>query len=161
MSEPKVLLSGLRIPESPGWHEGRLWFCNWIDRPVVAIGLDARQRWPRRPDRQAIRLERLLHRLLPEEGEVAGLQVSRYTESISSPAGLDAAGARRAMLLRHVLRRAVLPGPLLAGRPADTRPFRTQAPGGGAGPYVTKSASSNARSAAHAGSPPTASCSPP
>jgi sugar lactone lactonase YvrE len=40
MSEPKILLSGLRIPESPRWHEGRLWFCNWIDRQIVAVGLD-------------------------------------------------------------------------------------------------------------------------
>src|SRR5215813_2076710 len=40
MSEPTVLLSGLGIPESPRWHEGRLWFCNWIDRQVVAAGLD-------------------------------------------------------------------------------------------------------------------------
>jgi sugar lactone lactonase YvrE len=40
MSEPEVLLSGLGIPESPRWHEGRLWFCNWIDRQVVAVGLD-------------------------------------------------------------------------------------------------------------------------
>jgi sugar lactone lactonase YvrE len=40
MSEPKVLLSGLGIPESPRWHEGRLWFCNWIDRQVVAVSLD-------------------------------------------------------------------------------------------------------------------------
>ena len=40
MSEPRVLLSGLGIPESPRWHEGRLWFCNWIDRQVVAAGLD-------------------------------------------------------------------------------------------------------------------------
>jgi sugar lactone lactonase YvrE len=42
MSEPKVLLSGLGIPESPRWHEGRLWFCNWIDRQVVAVGLDGK-----------------------------------------------------------------------------------------------------------------------
>ena len=42
MSEPMVLLSGLGIPESPRWHEGRLWFCNWIDRQVVAVGLDGK-----------------------------------------------------------------------------------------------------------------------
>jgi sugar lactone lactonase YvrE len=42
MSEPKVLLSGLGIPESPRWHEGRLWFCNWIDRQIVAVGLDGK-----------------------------------------------------------------------------------------------------------------------
>jgi sugar lactone lactonase YvrE len=40
MREPEVLLSGLGIPESPRWHEGRLWFCNWIDRQVVAVDLD-------------------------------------------------------------------------------------------------------------------------
>ena len=37
MAEPKVFLTGLGIPESPRWHEGRLWFCNWIDRQVVAV----------------------------------------------------------------------------------------------------------------------------
>ena len=37
----EVLLSGLGIPESPRWHEGRLWFCNWVDRQVVAVGLDS------------------------------------------------------------------------------------------------------------------------
>ena len=40
MAEPTVLLSGLGIPESPRWHDGRLWFCNWIDRQVVAAGMD-------------------------------------------------------------------------------------------------------------------------
>jgi len=52
MSEPKVLLAGLGIPESPRWHEGRLWFCNWVDRQVVAVGLDGRPelKYVRRPD---------------------------------------------------------------------------------------------------------------
>ena len=40
MAEPTVLLSGLGIPESPRWHDDRLWFCNWIDRQVVAAGMD-------------------------------------------------------------------------------------------------------------------------
>jgi sugar lactone lactonase YvrE len=40
MSAPKLLLDGLGIPESPRWHEGRLWFCNWIDRQVVAVDAD-------------------------------------------------------------------------------------------------------------------------
>jgi sugar lactone lactonase YvrE len=43
MSEPKVLLSGLGIPESPRWHDGRLWFCNWIDRQVVAVDVTGRR----------------------------------------------------------------------------------------------------------------------
>jgi len=42
MPESKVLLSGLGIPESPRWHEDRLWFSNWIDRQVVAVGLDGK-----------------------------------------------------------------------------------------------------------------------
>ncbi len=42
MPEPKVLLTGLGIPESPRWHEGRLWFCNWIERQVVAASLDGK-----------------------------------------------------------------------------------------------------------------------
>lgn len=42
MSEPKVLLSGLGIPDSPRWHDGRLWFCNWIEQQVVAGDLDGR-----------------------------------------------------------------------------------------------------------------------
>src|SRR6266571_4022953 len=25
------------------WHEGGLWFCNWIDRQVVAVGLDGKR----------------------------------------------------------------------------------------------------------------------
>ena len=38
MSEPKVLLTDLGIPESPRWREGRLWFCNWIERrPARAV----------------------------------------------------------------------------------------------------------------------------
>ena len=40
MPEPRILLSGLGIPESPRWHDGRLWFCNWIDRQVVAVDMD-------------------------------------------------------------------------------------------------------------------------
>jgi sugar lactone lactonase YvrE len=42
MSEPTVLLSGLGIPESPRWHDGRLWFCNWIDQQVVAVDPDGK-----------------------------------------------------------------------------------------------------------------------
>ena len=42
MFEPKVLLAGLGIPESPRWHQGRLWFCNWIDRQVMAVDLDGK-----------------------------------------------------------------------------------------------------------------------
>ncbi|MEV6417938.1 SMP-30/gluconolactonase/LRE family protein [Kribbella sp. NPDC051718] len=42
MSGPKVLLSGLGIPESPRWHDDRLWFCNLIDQQVVAVDSDGK-----------------------------------------------------------------------------------------------------------------------
>ncbi|TDP97910.1 SMP-30/gluconolactonase/LRE family protein [Labedaea rhizosphaerae] len=35
-----VLLKGLGIPESPRWHDGRLWFCNWVEQQVVAVDMD-------------------------------------------------------------------------------------------------------------------------
>ena len=38
--QPRVLLSGLAMPESPRWHEGRLWFSNWGADQIVAVDLD-------------------------------------------------------------------------------------------------------------------------
>ena len=40
MPEPSVLLSGLGMPESPRWHDGRLWFANWIGQQIVAVAPD-------------------------------------------------------------------------------------------------------------------------
>jgi sugar lactone lactonase YvrE len=40
MPEPRVLLTGLAIGESPRWHEGKLWLCNWCTREIVAVGQD-------------------------------------------------------------------------------------------------------------------------
>jgi sugar lactone lactonase YvrE len=38
--EPRVLLDGLAMPESPRWHDGRLWFSNWGAEQIVAVDLD-------------------------------------------------------------------------------------------------------------------------
>jgi sugar lactone lactonase YvrE len=38
--EPRVLLGGLAMPESPRWHNGRLWFSNWGADEIVAVDLD-------------------------------------------------------------------------------------------------------------------------
>jgi sugar lactone lactonase YvrE len=40
VSKPSVLLAGLNVGESPRWHDGRLWFCNWGAQEVVAADLD-------------------------------------------------------------------------------------------------------------------------
>src|SRR5215208_637328 len=38
--QPRVLLDGLAMPESPRWHYGRLWFSNWGTRQIVAVDPD-------------------------------------------------------------------------------------------------------------------------
>ena len=38
--EPKVLLDGLAMVESPRWHDGRLWFAHWGTGEIVAVDLD-------------------------------------------------------------------------------------------------------------------------
>ena len=38
--EPRTLLTGLTFGESPRWHDGRLWFCNWGMQEVMAVALD-------------------------------------------------------------------------------------------------------------------------
>ncbi len=39
MTEPRILLTGLAIGESPRWHEERLWFSNWGTQQVVAMDI--------------------------------------------------------------------------------------------------------------------------
>jgi sugar lactone lactonase YvrE len=36
-SKAKVLMGGLGFGESPRWHEGRLWFCNWGMQEIIAV----------------------------------------------------------------------------------------------------------------------------
>jgi sugar lactone lactonase YvrE len=43
MPEPKVLLDGLVMGESPRWHEGRLWLADWGAQEVVAIDLEGQR----------------------------------------------------------------------------------------------------------------------
>ena len=38
--EVRTLLAGLAMGESPRWHEGRLWFCDWGAQEIVAVNLD-------------------------------------------------------------------------------------------------------------------------
>jgi sugar lactone lactonase YvrE len=35
--ETHVLFSGLAIGESPRWHDGKLWLCNWCTQEIVTI----------------------------------------------------------------------------------------------------------------------------
>lgn len=38
--EPKVILDGLSMVESPRWHDGRFWFAHWAAGEIVAVDLD-------------------------------------------------------------------------------------------------------------------------
>ena len=42
MTQPRILRTGLGFGESPRWHDGRLWFCNWGFGEVVAVDLDGK-----------------------------------------------------------------------------------------------------------------------
>ncbi|MEU8226814.1 SMP-30/gluconolactonase/LRE family protein [Kribbella sp. NPDC048915] len=42
MSELKLLLDDLAFPESARWHDGRLWFCHWVEQEVVAVDADGK-----------------------------------------------------------------------------------------------------------------------
>jgi sugar lactone lactonase YvrE len=35
--EPRTLMTGLVVGESPRWHDGRLWFSNWGAQEIVAV----------------------------------------------------------------------------------------------------------------------------
>jgi sugar lactone lactonase YvrE len=36
----RVLMDGLAFPESPRWHDGRLWFADWGAHEVIAVDLE-------------------------------------------------------------------------------------------------------------------------
>ena len=40
MAAPRVLREGIVFGESPRWHDGRLWFCDWGARQVLAVAPD-------------------------------------------------------------------------------------------------------------------------
>lgn len=40
MPRLKSLISGLVVGESPRWHDGRLWFCNWGAQEIRTVDLD-------------------------------------------------------------------------------------------------------------------------
>ena len=39
-TELKTLKTGVMFGESPWWHDGRLWFCDWVAGEVIAVDLD-------------------------------------------------------------------------------------------------------------------------
>jgi sugar lactone lactonase YvrE len=42
MPEPQILMGGLAFPESPRWHDDRLWFSDWSAHEVIAVDLEGK-----------------------------------------------------------------------------------------------------------------------
>jgi sugar lactone lactonase YvrE len=40
MSELKTLMTNIALGESPRWHDGRLWFADWVAQELIALDLD-------------------------------------------------------------------------------------------------------------------------
>src|SRR5215217_6585436 len=40
MPEPRIVLTGLAIGESPRWHDGRLWLSNWGTQEILTVSLE-------------------------------------------------------------------------------------------------------------------------
>ena len=40
MTELRTLMSGVSFGESPRWHQGRLWFCDWGAEQLIAVDLE-------------------------------------------------------------------------------------------------------------------------
>ena len=42
MAELHTLMTGIGLGESPRWHDGRLWFCDWGAQEVIALDLEGK-----------------------------------------------------------------------------------------------------------------------
>ncbi len=40
--QPKTLMTGLEFPESPRWHDGRLWFSDWGAHEIIALDIEGK-----------------------------------------------------------------------------------------------------------------------
>ena len=41
-SDVQVLITGIAFGESPRWHDGRLWFCDWGAQELIAVDLEGK-----------------------------------------------------------------------------------------------------------------------
>jgi len=40
VTDVKTLMTGIGLGESPRWHDGRLWFCDWVAQEIIACAPD-------------------------------------------------------------------------------------------------------------------------
>jgi sugar lactone lactonase YvrE len=41
-NQPTVLMTGIAFGECPRWHDGRLWFSDWLTHEIIAMTPDGR-----------------------------------------------------------------------------------------------------------------------
>ena len=108
MSELDVLVDGLGFPESPRWHDRRLWLCNWGPGEILAVASDGsaelilRLERPSMPlsidwtaDGQLLVVEgraRLLHRLAPDGELAVHANLTEFGEAPFNEIVVDATG---------------------------------------------------------------------
>ena len=71
----EIFATGIQMGESPRWHDGRFWMCDWLAGEVLAFDADGRPRG-RRARRRAAVLDRLAARR-PARGDHAAAGWSR------------------------------------------------------------------------------------
>jgi sugar lactone lactonase YvrE len=59
MAELQKLMNGLAFPESPRWHDGRLWFSDWGAHEVIAVDLEGKSEVIARVDSFPLCIDRL------------------------------------------------------------------------------------------------------
>lgn len=42
LPEVQTLMTGLAFGESPRWHDGRLWFSDWVAQELIVVDLEGR-----------------------------------------------------------------------------------------------------------------------
>jgi sugar lactone lactonase YvrE len=89
---PRVLMDGIAMGESPRWHDGRLWFSDWVAKEVVAVDLEGRSEVIARVDALPFSIDwlpdgpllitagRLLLRLEPDGSLVTHADLSELTD---------------------------------------------------------------------------------
>jgi sugar lactone lactonase YvrE len=58
---PRVLMEGIGLGESPRWHDGRLWFSDWVAKKVIALSPDGSQEVMARVDALPFSIDWLPH----------------------------------------------------------------------------------------------------
>ena len=103
-ASPRVLLDGLKMVESPRWHDGRLWFPHWGTPEIIAVDLEGNAEvmaegpsglgqsigWL--PDGRMLETSDELTRYEPDGTTVRHADLSHITDAVWSEMTIDGRG---------------------------------------------------------------------